>query len=211
MSVPPPPRRLRDPNYTRLRAGDVVHRVHHRDYGGAQANPCEGQPTRFAPIYDADGACIPTLYAASSVECALHESLFHGVDPRAAFKSVRRDAVDMRAHSEIRAAKRMELVSLFRPDLMRWGLARDDLVSALPKFYSATARWAEAIFRSFPRAQGLTWTSNRCDPDRAFVFFANRLDDDAWDVLSTRLAADDPAFLAEIVAAARRAGITIVK
>lgn len=206
-----PPRRLSGPNYVGLPAGEVVHRVHNRDYGGAQANPCKGQPTRFAPIYDAKGACIPTLYAASSVECALHESLFHGVDPRAAFKSVRRDTVDTRAHSELRVTKRLELVSLYRPDLMRWGLARDDLVSALPKFYSATARWAEAIFRSFPRAQGLTWTSNRCDPDGAFVFFASRLDDDAWDVLSTRLASDDAGLLGEVVAAGRRAGITIAK
>jgi hypothetical protein len=211
VSVPPPPARLRDADYAERNVGDILHRVHSRAYGGVEANPCLGDRGRFSPIYDAHGACIPTVYLADTLECALHETLFHDTDPRASFKTVRRGALDGRAHSVLRVARRVRFVRLHRPDLMRWGLDRDDLVSASPKHYAATACWAEAIHRSFPRAQGLVWTSYRCDPDLAYLLFADRFEAGALEIVSRRDAATDPTLLHEIAAAARRAGITITR
>ncbi len=67
-----PPTQLSTPNIEEIDQGSVLHRVHDQQFPGNEFNPCIGGQTRFAPIYDQVGYCIPSLYAAETVEAAIY-------------------------------------------------------------------------------------------------------------------------------------------
>jgi ABC-type multidrug transport system fused ATPase/permease subunit len=100
-AVRPPPSPFPNINTQTITKGTVLHRTHGAGFRSAQFNPCMGQPTRFAPFNDPSGACVPTLYAATSREAAAFESIFHDIEPAAAFKTVRLDVVETRSVSRI--------------------------------------------------------------------------------------------------------------
>ena len=79
----------------------------------------------------------------------------------------------------------LRLASLRAPDLRRWRIARDALIAAPPPLYPETARWAAAIHDRFPDIEGLVWTSNRCDPDSAWLFFGDRVGPEDFRVAAT--------------------------
>ena len=56
-----------------------VERVHQRTRDAARFNPCHGARTRFAPIRDEDGSCVPSFYGADTLEAAIYETVFHDV------------------------------------------------------------------------------------------------------------------------------------
>lgn len=187
--------------------GTLIHRVHDRSLDGQAFNPGLGAPTRFAPLRPPDGTVIPTLYAGSTLEAALFETLFHDIPPEAALKTVPRALVASRAHSVLAVRRPLRLAELRAPDLHRWGLPREGLVAAPPTDYAATAPWALAAHEAFPDLDGLIWTSNRCDPADALVLWGTRADG-ALSVAARR-EGTDPALLAEVRAAAARAGIVL--
>ncbi|MCG8505594.1 MAG: RES domain-containing protein [Sphingomonadales bacterium] len=209
MSIRAPSANLAPPTYETLQAGSPLHRVHLTAYGGTSFNPCAGQPTRFAPIVDANGSCVPSLYAGSSLDSVIYETIFHDVPARAAFKTVRRQEVLIRSHAELQTGRRFTLVSLRQPDLKRWRIGRSQLIASGPKLYPKTARWAEAIHHRFPKADGLVWTSNQCDPDSAYLFFGDRVAPADFVLAASRNGATDKSFLADVRQAGRRAGIVI--
>lgn len=206
--VPAPPDQLRQPNTSVLRAGSILHRVHLTAFGGAAFNPCRGRPTRFAPIHDGNGACVPSLYAGSTVDAAIFETIFHDVPATALFKTVPRQDVTARSHSVLETTRDVILASLRAPDLKKWSLERAQLVAAPASHYSETALWAQAIHHRFPSVEGLVWTSNQCDPDTAVLFFGDRAPD-ALRVVSTRHGGRDPSFIADVRATGSRADIVI--
>ena len=101
MAVRTPPTRLAAANLVDLPAGTIVERVHDRTRGGARFNPCHGAPTRFAPICDAEGNCVPSLYGADTLEAAIDETIFHDVPATARRKTVPKTLVQSRAHSRL--------------------------------------------------------------------------------------------------------------
>ncbi len=210
MALRPPPAALARPNIVALPAGALVERVHDRRYGGAEFNPCKGAPTRFAPIRDADGECVPSLYAASTVEAAIHETIFHDIPVGAKRATVPATLVRGRAHARLEVLCDLRLASLRAPDLRRWRVARDTLIGAPPRLYPETARWAAAIHRRFPEIEGLVWTSSRCDPDSAWLFFGDRAGPEDFRVAATRDGRADAGFMADVREAGRRCGIGIV-
>ncbi len=52
---------------------------------------------------DANGICVPSLYAATSREAAAFESIFHDIAPTARFKTVRLSTVQSRSVNRDRA------------------------------------------------------------------------------------------------------------
>ena len=78
-AIQSPPARLEEPNISVLAGGTVVHRVHAPGFGGNAFNPCRGGPSRFAPIQNTHGECVPSLYAATSLPAAIFETLFHDI------------------------------------------------------------------------------------------------------------------------------------
>ena len=210
MSIPRPPAALPRPNITVLRAGTPVHRVHGRRRRPLEFNECRGNPTRFAPIRDADGRCVPSLYGGSSFIAAVYETIFHDVPAHARWKSVPLDRVAASAHAELAPLRDIRLASLRTPDLARWRVSRDALIGSSPTRYRDTAAWAKAVHDQFPDVEGLVWTSNRCDPDSAWLFFGDRVRPGDFRIVAARDGRRDRAFLFDVREAGRRAGITIV-
>ena len=207
-AVPPPPDPLPEPNVVLLRSGGVLHRVHPRALAGNAFNPCLGGQTRFAPFRDASGRCVPSLYAGSTVESAIHETVFHDIPLSADLKTVPRDAVEQRGHSTLLIRRDLRLASLRAPDLMKWGVGREQLVGCLPTQYDRTARWAQAIHAQYDSVDGLIWTSRLCDPDDALLLFGDRVAVADIQVVAVREGTDG-SFLGDVRNAGARGGIRI--
>ncbi len=184
-------------------------RVHSPAFDGAACNPCLGDPTRFAPLVLPSGDCLPTLYAAATFECAVHESIFHDLPYDAPAKFIRLNRVTSRAISWIEVTTDLILASLHEPDLNRLECTRAELIDTPRSAYRMTARWAEAFHRADPAISGLVWTSRRCDPDKAYVFFEDRLLSGALVVQDRIEVATSAHHLRQIRDFGRRAGITI--
>ncbi|WMS43921.1 RES family NAD+ phosphorylase [Acuticoccus sp. MNP-M23] len=204
----PPPVPLPRPNACRLASGHRLHRVHLAEFTGTAFNPCRGAPTRFAPILDRNGACVPSLYAGSTVEAAIFETLFHDIPPTDRRKTYPRSLLAKRCHSVIVLRRDLTLAELRAPDLRLWHVARTDLVASSPSQYGETARWAEALHHAHPDFDGMIWTSNQCDPADAVVLFGDRIEKADLVLVGTQ-AGTERAFESEVQRAAMRAGITL--
>lgn len=206
--IPAPPSPFPDVNRKELPAGVQLHRIHSSDFESSSFNPCQGRPSRFAPLLRPDGTCIPTAYAAETFECAVHETVFHEIPHNARHKSVSQTTIDKLDYAVIRPLRTLVLVTLHEPDLNKWGLSRRDLIDTYPTAYRETAAWAVAIHDAHAAIDGLVWTSRRCDPDQAYVFFGDRVLPDDLQVVGSEGAGSD-AVLAQLRAVAARANIFI--
>ena len=209
MSIRTPSATLANPNVVALGAGALLHRVHDRNYNANDFNPCKGAPIRFAPIDDPKGNCVPSLYAASTLEAAIHETVFHDIPLTSRRKTVPRTLVQSRAHGRLEVLRDLRVASLRGPDLRRWRISRNSLIATSPKLYPASARWASAIHHQFPNVEGLIWTSNQCDPDTACLFFGDRVASKDFRITHARDGLVDSTFLSDVRHAGRRIGISI--
>ncbi|MDX8469975.1 RES family NAD+ phosphorylase [Mesorhizobium sp. VK23B] len=209
-SVRPPPSSFPSINTQNVTKGTVLHRTHGSSFRPAQFNPCMGQPTRFAPFQDSAGACVPTLYAATSREAAAFESIFHDIEPTAVFKTVRLDVIESRSVSRIAPKRDLLLAGLFAPDLKVWGISRGDLIETPKSTYGQTVLWAQAIHGARADVDGLLWTSRQCDPDRCVILFEDRVSEGDFQVHDSIEVGADADLLLEIRAFGLRAGITII-
>ena len=209
MSIRKPPANLASPNPVTLGGGTRIERVHTSNYASNAFNPCQGGPTRFAPIRDKSGHCVPSLYAGATLEAVIFETIFHDVPANAKLKTVPRTAVTKRTHGTLEVQRDLKLASLRAADLKKWHIKRNELIATSPKLYLKTAEWAEAIHHQFPDFEGLEWTSNQCDPDTAYLFFGDRVSSGDFIVVSARDGQADPSFLSDVRAAGRRSAIRI--
>ncbi len=200
---------MSSPNYVMLKPGTLIERVHNSTYAANVFNPCKGNPTRFAPIQDTSGACVPSLYAGESFEAAVFETIFHDVVARAKRKKVPQKKVTDSAQGRLEVLRNLQLVSLREPDLKAWRIKRNQLISSSPKHYAETADWAEAIHHQFSNADGLEWTSNQCDPATSYLFFGDRVDSSDLKIVYTRDGATDSSFRKEVKDIGKRANIRI--
>ena len=209
MAIPTPAAALAAANYFSLRCGTIIHRIHLTTYGATSFNPCAGQATRFAPIHNVNGACVPSVYAGSSLDAAIYETIFHDVPAKATVKTVPKQNVVIRSHAELQVVRQLNLVQLRNPDLLQWHIRRKQLIGSSAKRYAQTAPWAEAIHHQFPKAEGLIWTSNQCDPDDAYIFFGDRVTSTDFKLTRGRNGAKDSSFLADVRSSGQRSNITI--
>jgi len=193
----------------RLRQGILIERVHNSKFVTSEFNPCEGNPTRFAPVHDSSGACVPSLYAGESFEVAVFETIFHDVIASVRRKKVPQKKVNDCSQGRLEVLRDLKLVSLREPGLKAWRINRNQLISSSPKLYAETAEWAEAIHHQFSDAEGLEWTSNQCDPASSYLFFGDRVDSSDFKLVYSRVGATDPGFRKEIKDIGKRAGIGI--
>ena len=203
-----PPSDLATPNLIELVTGTRVHRIHGEEFDGNEFNPCQGSPTRFAPIRDNQGRCIPSLYASDDFESAAYETIFHDIDPNASRKTVPLFSVEKRMHTILLIRRDLRLTSLRQPDLLKWDIRREKLICSLPTQFTSTARWAKAIHDQFEDVQGLIWTSNQCDPASAFMLFGDRVVADDLFIESVREGSDE-SFVSDVRRAGQRGGIVI--
>lgn len=206
--LPSPLHTLRKPNVISLNAGEVLHRVHARAFDGNAFDRGKGGRTHFAPIRNPLGVRIPSLNAGRTLVSVVYETIFHDVPLDARRKTVPRHAVEKRRHSTLLVRRVLRLASLRAPDLMKWGVRREQLTGSLPTHYDRTALWAQAIHAQFDDVDGLIWTSNLCDPDAAVLLFGDRVAEGDIQLVAVREGTDE-SFMRDVRKAGRRGGIRI--
>jgi RES domain len=207
--IPAPPSPFPEINRETVRVGAELHRVHAAGTDSNGFNPCTGRPSRFAPLVQPDGTCIPTAYAASTFECAVHETVFHEIQHDAPRKSIGFHVIAELDYAILRTRRSLLLAALFEPDLNKWGVTRRNLIDTFAADYGTTARWAFALHNADPAIEGLVWTSRRCDPDRAYVLFGDRVRPEDLDVVRRERIAHSTSLLLQVREFGSRAGIFI--
>lgn len=141
---------------TTLASGQVLHRVHLQRYGAVQFNPGTRGNARFSPIQDRRGASLPTLYAGTTLPCALMETVFHDVPHTPGFKSLDKAKLLGQQHSTVQVLQDLRLADLGSVALRKLGVPRRQLIDTEKDQYPATRKWAEAMHRASADVQGLS-------------------------------------------------------
>ena len=185
--------------------------MHDDAYLGDQFNPNSMGNARFSPIHDTDGAVIPTLYAGTTLDCALMETIFHDLPFKTGFKPVSKRKMVRKAHTIVPPAIDLRLIDLSTIALHKLGIDRAHLIDTTKAQYPRTRRWAEALYSQFPDAQGLSWTSRRHDHAQAVMLFGTRVKTSDLTIAgpSTVLLEDSNAIL-PVVDLATKLGATLV-
>jgi hypothetical protein len=174
VGLPPPPKSL-DATLVTWGAGLEFHRVHDLAFGGNEFNTSAKGNARFSPITDDAGVLIPTLYAGTSLDCALMETIFHDIPFKVGFKPFSKLKMDGKVHSVLLPSADLHLIDLSTVALHKLGVKRAQLIDTTKAYYPATRRWAQALYSQFPTAQGLRWTSRQDDQAHALMLFGTRL------------------------------------
>lgn len=186
--------------YVTLDPGTRLHRIHPAAYDAGQFNPTASGDARFSPIRDAEGAIIPTIYAAQTFACATCEIILRcpdtpPVDPRTGlptFQIVYPADFKAYSHSIVRTTAAMRLVDLTNAGQRKIGANHNVLLAGPRSTYPATRAWAERIHAACPTAQGLYYSSVQFGPDFAVLLFGDRVGKNALEPVSTRAVADAP-------------------
>lgn len=198
-------------SFTELAAGTVLHRVHQSQYRADQFNPGVRGNARFSPIQDDQGQAIPTLYAGTTLPCALMETVFHDVPHTAGFKSFDKAKLAGQVHSTVQVQTDLQLVDLSSVALRKLGVTRKQLIDTEKDQYPETRKWASALHRQCPQAQGLSWVSRQDDSARAVVLFGDRIAPGALQAGPGSLSlTGDPGTYDALLDLADRIGVSIV-
>lgn len=194
-----------------LAAGTILHRIHPQAHAGDRFNPCRGKPGRFSPLRTPAGLCIPSLYAATSLDAAVYETILQDIDFADPFAFVPREVLDQRAHSRLSTERALRLAPLHRPELAARRLDHAALFEPLASAHAACRALGAALHGEHADLDGLLWTSVRDDAASAILLFGDRVGEGDLACLETRRAAEDAGLLAEIEAAFERSGVTLLR
>jgi hypothetical protein len=141
-----------------------IYCTEHHPNTAATFNEGWGQ-TRFAPIRQADGSQVHTYYAASTIRCAMLESVLHDVplDPPGFFEVNRLASFHL---ATLALDEAIDAVSFHTPFL---------LIESHAACYPQTAAWAQAAFRQRPGAAALKYGSRRDDEGACIMLHGQRL------------------------------------
>ena len=205
--VPPPPAAF-DTHITELPVGTQLWRIHDARFAGDVFNPGKGM-SRFTPIGPVRKR-IPTVYAASEFEAAVYETVFHNLDPAQPFKTYPLSKLaDVRC-SVLRVTSSLALRSFLTPDLMKLGVARNQLIDTPAREFPDTRRWSAALHRKDAETNGMVWESRPYPSSLAMMFFGDRVPPVALSVVSSTRIDVDPTHAMRFKALAERSGVTLV-
>jgi hypothetical protein len=120
---------------------------------------------------------IPTLYAGTTLDCTLMETVFHDVPYAAGPKMLSKAKhVAGRSHSSLRFGVDLTLVDLSTISLHKLGISRPELIDTDASHYDESREWALALHEQYPVAQGLKWISRQDDTATARVLVGDRVD-----------------------------------
>ena len=191
----------------------LFYRVHPAIYREAQFNPSPKGNARFSPLPDATGAIISTLYAGTTLDCALMETVFHNVPAIPGPKSVSQaDSIDGKVSSALQLTTSLTLIDLRTIALKKMGTDRLHLIDTESILYPASRQWASRLYTEFPKAQGMFWTSRQDDSATSFVLFGSRIPTGVLTVAqaATSLTLPDNSPRLDVIDLAQRLGVDIV-
>lgn len=133
-------------------------------------NPGYGAAGRFSFFGD---PVVPVLYAAESDTAAVCESILHEV-PLVGGRLVPEQYEPMVAGALL-TTRPLRLAALHGLSLRRLGVEATQVTGSPSRSYGQTVAWAAAAHRA--GFDGLEWMSRRCNTDRAYVLFGDRVGD----------------------------------
>jgi hypothetical protein len=154
---------------------------------------------------------VPTVYAATSVACAVFETIFHDIEPSAPFKSIYWSMLETLRYSRLELRRELSLAQLFSADLMKWGLERRQLIDTPRLSYPETRAWVPVIHESSNAPEGMIWVSRRFDEEQAMMLFGTRVEPASLRTLGSVEVTGDPGVLAVLHELATRANIDIIR
>ncbi len=197
-----------------LPPGLPLHRVHDSLRGPIEFNPSVAGNARFSPLLDlATGAVVPTLYAGTTLDCALMETVFHDVPYAPGMKVVsKRTHLTGRVVSQLEVNAALTLIDLSAIALHKLGIPRQQLLDNEKDQYPTSREWARHLYAQFPAAQGLLWTSRQDDRAQACILFGTRIDGGALrpESVPEPLLNPDGSARIEVLSLARRLNVLIV-
>ncbi len=136
-------------------ANERIYRVHSQAYGAVEFNPTGRGEARFSPLLSSMGSVVPTLYAGSTLDCALMETVFHDVPfirgPKLHSKVKH---IYGKVRSTLRLTRDVRLIDLRSIPLRKLGISPSDLIVTDSSHYSETRTWASALYRQCEEAEG---------------------------------------------------------
>ena len=191
-------------------APPLLWRVYPRRYGVAGFNRSRLGNARFTPL-EAAGAIVPTLYAGSTLDVALMETVWHDAPiPSQGFHLVLSEASEPRRVGALLPSAALHLADLTTIGLRRLGLARSDVIDSSPVDYPSTRRLGAWLYENRPEAQGICWISRQDDAGRAIVLFEPRLGSLELAVRSEDEAFTAGAHLDALLTLAERMGASVI-
>jgi hypothetical protein len=193
--------------------GRLLYRIHPSIYRPSQFNPARTGSARFSPLVAADGSVIPTLYAGTTVDCALMETVFHEVPYGDGFKTISKSAhIARRVLSSLRFQGKLRLIDLRSIALRKLGIARSELIDTDGSQFDRTRSITWTLYEQNEEAQGLIWVSRQDDQAQALVLFEDRFPKAPFTIGfdSRTLLLSDESPCEEVVDLARRLGVLIV-
>ena len=161
---------------------------------------------------NATGAVVPTLYAGTTLDCALMETVFHDV-PFVAGPKMWSKATHVagKVWSQLNLSRNLALIDLSAVPLHRLGISRKDLIECDGTQYPETRARALALHDQYPNAEGLTWTSRQADPARSLVLFEDRITGPAFGPATApnSLLLSDGSAILEVLMLAQRLGVLL--
>lgn len=185
-------------------AATFLYRVHDERFDGNSFNPCAGEPTRFTHLRDENGECVPTSYAATTLDGAAFETVFRGIPNK--YQAVPRQSLDDRMISVVQPKRALLLVPIFTPELKAWSLDQAEVLAPRSDTYTFCRALAHQCWCDNPMADGLIWASVQDSAAHAMLLFGDRLSGDDLTVVSSRCVRTDPTALDDLENAASRAG-----
>jgi hypothetical protein len=150
-------------------------RVYARQRSSLAFNGSRQGSSRFSPV-ECDGLVVPVLYAGTTVEVALMETVLHDAPPHTAGYQLWLDhRTERRQVAVIRTTADLCLADLSTLGLRRLGLSRTDVIDCCKTGYALTRGLATWIYANCPHAQGIAWTSRQDDTGQALMLFEPRL------------------------------------
>lgn len=155
---------------------------------------------------------VPTLYAGTTLDCALMETVFHDV-PFVAGPKMWSKATHVagKVWSQLTLSRNLALIDLSAVPLHKLGISRKDLIECDGTQYPETRAWALALHDQYPNAEGLMWTSRQADPARSLVLFEDRITGPAFGPATApnSLLLSDGSAILEILMLAQRLGVLL--
>ena len=156
-------------------APPLLWRVYPRRYGVDGFNGTRLGNARFSPV-EGGGAIVPTLYAGSTLDVALMETVWHDAPtPSNGFHLVLKEATEPRRVGSLKPSAALHLVDLTAVGLRRLGLSRSDVIDSGQANHQITRQLSAWLYENKPDAQGICWISRQNDEGRAMVLFEPRL------------------------------------
>lgn len=167
VTAPPDPFR---PQQFDLPAGSVIYRVASNSRPVNVFNAGHGAPTRWAFFGTPDP--VPVLYAAQDEVAAVSETLLHDIPQEGGLLTP--DDYRNKLAGRLITRRSLRLASFMGTGLRTLQVEARHLTDSDPTTYAETVHWAAAAHAA--GFDGVVWMSKRCNTDRAYVMFGDRVD-----------------------------------